>query len=154
GVPWLLRGRSTARPISEADACTALSVLGSNAVPALVEAADQPLPLVRFLASRSLASLNLDVLNHNQAALFAFVRLVKDPVARVRGWAVIGLSRIGGFREEVVAGLTAALMSGEEGPSEAAAVRMQAAYFLGRVGRAAGPAVPELKGLLTSSDPP
>jgi HEAT repeat protein len=125
------------------------SGLGDVVVPHLLRLAADPDPGVRSFVSSNLSRFAAG----SPAALDAHLKLMSDPDAKVRSYAVnwIGERWLDTGTEEqiakIVAALTKALDDAEEG------VRMEAASKLGRFGAEAAAAKPKIEALIGKAKP-
>jgi HEAT repeat protein len=134
-------------------AAAALICLGTNAIPALVDAMDDGNPAVREAVGQALCGLAGGALSTKDTARL-FGQAIKDSDAEVRVYAAFALARIGPAASNSVPALIRALNSPQNGrtPGTIFFVHAGAASALAAIGRPATQAIPVLTRLLPAAD--
>jgi hypothetical protein len=134
-------------------AAAALICIGTNAIPALVDAMNDGNPAVRAAAGQALCGFAGGALSTKDTARI-FGRAINDNDAEVRVYAAFALARIGPAASNSVPALIRALNSPQIGhtPGTTFYVHAGAATALAAIGRPATPAIPVLTRLLPAAD--
>jgi HEAT repeat protein len=138
-VPFLIRKLNTGNEIERETAATTLALIGpgaEEAVPVLVEALNDPADFVRANAAAALVQFP----DQHPRAARVLVSLLKSSDPHLRQMAGMNLSALDGEAELDVDEL-AGILEAETAPE----VLVPVVELLGRIGPAAGPAVPKLR---------
>jgi HEAT repeat protein len=151
GVPFLLRGIASERG-TEAGSVTALGLIGTASIPALLAACEDHRDSVRLAALRAIAIVAPNLDEQTGKVVPELINLSKDRSSAVRYAAMVVLDRIGPARVEAIPALIDLLGSELESDDNALPIQQRALHVLEKCGPQAQKAVPTLTNLLASTN--
>jgi hypothetical protein len=125
-----------------------LNHLGASALPELVKALDDPDRKVRLVILRALVTLAPHRAEVSKALMLQLMKALKDPSLEIRFAAVTVISRCGERRADAVPALLQALERPGELDEDQEFYRIAVIFILGRIGKPAEAAIPQLVALL------